>query len=426
MTQSRPSTTSEGATASSSPRVELDVERIRSDFPALGQRVHGHRLAYLDSAASALKPQSVIDAVVKNYSEDGANVHRGVHWLSQRATTALEAAREKVAKFMGSATVENVVFTRGTTDGINLVANAYGAANLSAGDEVLISHLEHHSNIVPWQQVCERTGARLVIAPVTDSGELDVDGFERKLSERTKIVSVAHVSNTLGTILPLARIADLAHARGAVMVVDGAQGAPHLGVDVQALGVDFYAMSGHKLYGPNGIGALWGEKSIFEKMAPYQGGGGMIRTVSFEKTTYAGLPERFEAGTPNIAGAIGLGAAVDYLTNIGFAAVAAHEKELVRYGTKALAAIPGLRPIGTAKEKVGVFSFLLENVHPHDLGTILDKRGVAIRAGHHCTQPLMKRFGVPATARASLGIYSTRSDIDQLVGAIREAQEMFS
>ena len=426
MTQSRPSAATSQTGPSRSSRAELDIERVRADFPALSQQVHGHRLAYLDSAASALKPQRVIDAVVKNYSEDGANVHRGVHWLSQRATTALEAAREKVAGFMGSATVENVVFTRGTTDGINLVANAYGAENLSAGDEVLISHLEHHSNIVPWQQICARTGAQLVVAPITDAGELDLDQFQSKLSDRTKIVSVAHVSNTLGTILPLAQIGEMAHARGAVVVVDGAQGAPHLGVDVQALGVDFYAMSGHKLYGPNGIGALWGKKTIFEKMAPYQGGGGMIRTVSFEKTTYAGLPERFEAGTPNIAGAIGLGAAVDYLTDVGFEAIAAHEQQLLGYGTKALGAIAGLRPIGTATEKVGVFSFLLDNVHPHDLGTILDKRGVAIRAGHHCTQPLMKRFGVPATARASLGIYSTKSDIDQLVGAIREAQEMFS
>jgi cysteine desulfurase / selenocysteine lyase len=403
----------------------LDIERLRQQFPALHQDVHDKPLVYLDSAATALKPQRVIDAVNWAYSRDCANVHRGVHQLSQRATDSFEAAREKVRGFINAREAKECVFVRGTTEALNLVAHGYASRHLQSGDEVLISELEHHSNIVPWQLACERSGARLVVAPITDSGELDLGRFAEKLSDRTRVVAISHVSNTLGTVLPIAEIARLSHERGAVVVVDGAQSAPHLPIDVQALGADFYAFSGHKLYGPTGIGVLYGRRELFQKLPPYQGGGSMIRVVTFEKTTYQGLPERFEAGTPDIAGAIGLGAAIDFLNDIDAGARDTHEHDLLVYGTRLLEAIPGVRLIGTAREKIGVLSFVVEGIHPHDLGTIVDTAGVAIRTGHHCTQPLMARFGVPATARASLGLYNRRQDLDVLASAIRQAQEMF-
>lgn len=404
----------------------LDVERIRAQFPALRQRVHGKRLAYLDTAASALRPQPVIDAVVGSYSNEGANVHRGVHLLSQRATLAYDEARKQVASFVNAEAVEELIFVRGTTEGINLVAEAWGGANVGEGDEVVVTHLEHHSNFVPWQRLCERVGATFKVIPVTDEGVVELDAVKDALSPKTKVVACAHVSNTLGTILPVREIAELAHEVGAIVVVDGAQGAPHLPVDVRALGVDFYTFSGHKLYGPNGIGALWGRRSLLEAMPPYQSGGGMIRQVGVEKTTYAPPPERFEAGTPNVAGAIGLGAAAEFVTSTGLEALDAHERELLSRATEQLLEIDGLRLIGTAPDKIGVLSFVLEGVHPHDLGTLVDAEGVAIRAGHHCTQPLMKRYGLAATARATFGMYNTQEDVDQLVAALRKAKELFS
>jgi cysteine desulfurase/selenocysteine lyase len=407
------------------PRPRFDVARVRRDFPALSQDVHEHPLVYLDSAATALKPQAVIDAVVRSMSRDSANVSRGVHTLSQRATLAFEAAREKVAGFLNAREAAEVVFVRGTTEALNLVANVLGGTRLGTDDEVLITELEHHSNLVPWQMACERTGARLVVAPVTEAGEVTVDAVADKLSKRTKIVAIAHVSNTLGTVLPVKQIAKLAHERGAVVVVDGAQAAPHLSVDVQDLDVDFYAVSGHKVYGPTGIGVLYGKRELFAELPPWQGGGSMIHSVSFEKTTYKGLPERFEAGTPDISGAIGFGAAIDYLAGFDRDGLVAHEHDLLTHGMHALEAVPGLRLIGRAPGKIGVISFVVEGIHPHDLGTLVDAKGVAIRTGHHCTQPLMQRYSVPATARASLGMYNTREDIDRLVDALLAAKELF-
>jgi cysteine desulfurase/selenocysteine lyase len=417
-------------TASSVLRIDrtpppFDVTRVRKDFPALAQDVHGKPLVYLDSAATALKPEVVIEAVTRALAKDSANVHRGVHLLSQRATLAYEAAREKMRSFLNAREACEVVFLRGTTEALNLVAQTLGRVRLGKGDEVLITALEHHSNIVPWQLACEATGARLVVADVRDDGDVVLDAIAEKLSPKTRIVAVAHASNTLGTILPIKEIARLAHERGAVVVVDGAQGAPHLRVDVQDLDVDFYALSGHKLYGPTGIGVLYGRREIFEKLPPWQGGGSMIHTVTFEKTTYKGLPERYEAGTPDIAGAIGLGAAVDYLAGLDRDGLEAHEADVLAYGTKVLRDIPGLRLIGTAPRKIGVLSFVVDGIHPHDLGTLVDAHGVAIRTGHHCTQPLMARFGVPATARASLGLYNTRDDMDRLAAAILKAKELF-
>jgi cysteine desulfurase/selenocysteine lyase len=403
----------------------FDVAKVRADFPALRQTVHGKPLVYLDGAASALKPQVVIDALSQFYARDSANVHRGVHQLSQRATLAFEAARSKVRAFVNAREDREIVFVRGTTEGINLVAGTLGRVGLRTGDEVLVTELEHHSNIVPWQLACEATGAKLVVAGVTDSGDVPLDSVAARLSDRTRIVAIAHASNTLGTILPVKEIARLAHARGAVVVVDGAQGAPHLRVDVQDLDVDFYAFSGHKLYGPTGIGVLYGRRETFEPLAPWQGGGSMIANVTFEKTTYKGLPDRYEAGTPPIGDAIGLGAAVDYLSALDHDAVEAHEHDVLEYGTRALETVPGLRLIGTAPKKIGVLSFVVEGIHPHDLGTLVDCEGVAIRTGHHCTQPLMARFGVPATARASLSLFSTRDDIDRLVAALHKAKELF-
>jgi cysteine desulfurase/selenocysteine lyase len=403
----------------------FDVMRVRREFPALDQSVHGKPLVYLDSAATALKPQAVIDAVRGFYERDSANVHRGVHLLSQRATNAFEAARKSVQSLLNAREAAEVVFVRGTTEAINLVAQTYGRTRLVKGDEILITELEHHSNIVPWQILCEQIGTRLAVVPVTDNGDIELDAVKSRFTERTRIVALAHVSNTLGTILPVKEIAKLAHAHGAIVVVDGAQGAPHLTVDVQDLDVDFYALSGHKMYGPSGSGALYGRREIFEKLPPYHGGGGMIRRVTFEKTTYAPLPERFEAGTPDIAGAIGLGAAANYLRAFDQEALEAHERDLLSHGTRVLQEIPGVRLIGTAPRKVAVLSFVVEGVHPHDLGTIVDSEGVAIRTGHHCTQPLMDRFGVPATARASIGIYNTRQDLDALGSAVRKAIEIF-
>jgi cysteine desulfurase/selenocysteine lyase len=413
-------------TALERPWPAFDVAQVRKDFPALAQDVHGKRLVYLDSAATALKPQAVIDAVVGVYARDSANVHRGVHLLSQRATLAFEAAREKVRGFLNAREAAEVVFVRGTTEGINLVAETLGRTRLRAGDEILLTGLEHHSNIVPWQMACERTGAKIVVARVTDSGDVTLDAIAEKLSPRTRIVAVAHVSNTLGTVLPIKDIARLAHERGAIIVVDGAQAVPHLRVDVQDLDVDFYALSGHKLYGPTGIGVLYGRRALLEELPPWQGGGSMIHTVSFEKTTYKGPPDRFEAGTPDIAGAIGLGAAVDYLASIDRDAAAQHEASVQLHATELLRQVPGLRLIGTAAHKIGVLSFVIEGIHPHDLGTLVDAEGVAIRTGHHCTQPLMERFGVPATARASLGLYSTHEDVGRLAEALLKAKELFS
>jgi cysteine desulfurase/selenocysteine lyase len=402
----------------------FDVPSIRKDFPALCQEVRGKSLVYLDSAATALKPQAVINAVTNVYARDCANVHRGVHLLSERATLAFEAAREKVRGFLNARESAEAVFVRGTTEGINLVAQTLGRT-LGAGDEVLITGLEHHSNIVPWQMACERAGARLTVVPVTDEGVVTLDAVAEKLSPKTRIVAVAHVSNTLGTVLPVKEIARLAHERGAVVVVDGAQSVPHLRVDVQDLDADFYAFSGHKLYGPTGIGVLYGRRALFEALPPWQGGGSMIHTVTFEKTTYKGLPDRFEAGTPDIAGAIGLGAAIDYLGSLDHDALLEHERDVLEYVTPLLSQIPGLRIIGTAIEKIGVVSFVVRGIHPHDLGTLLDREGVAVRTGHHCTQPLMDRFKVPATTRASFGVYNTRADADRLVDAVLKAKELF-
>ncbi|MBK9130077.1 MAG: cysteine desulfurase [Gammaproteobacteria bacterium] len=406
-------------------RATLDVERIRADFPALRQTVHGRALVYLDNAASAQKPAQVIDTVRRYYTDDYANVHRGLHYLSERASDAFEAARGKVRGFINAREDHEIVFVRGTTEAINLVAASLGQSHLKAGDEILITEMEHHSNIVPWQLLGERLGTVLKVAPVNDAGELLMDEFERLLGPRTRLVAVTHVSNALGTINPVERIIELAHARGARVLIDGAQSVPHAAVDVQALGCDFYAFSGHKLYGPTGIGVLYGRRELLESMPPYQGGGEMIREVSFARTTYAELPHKFEAGTPHIVGAIGLGAAIDYLQGIGLEAIARHEDELLAYATTRLQEIRGLRLVGTAAHKAGIASFLLDGVHTHDVGTILDRHGVAVRAGHHCAMPLMTRFGVSGTTRASFALYNTRAEIDVLVEAIRHAQELF-
>ena len=406
--------------------VPLDLDAVRADFPILSRRVHGHPLVYLDNAASAQKPHAVIDAERAVYEEYYANVHRGVHQLSMQATDAYEAARGKVQRFVGAASTREIVFTRGTTEGINLVASSWGRANVGAGDEVLITGLEHHSNIVPWQMLCEEKGARLRVAGIDDDGAVVMEEFERLLSPRTKIAAVSHVSNALGTVSPVRRMIDLAHAAGAVVLVDGAQAAPHMPIDVRALDCDFYALSSHKLYGPSGVGVLYGKQRLLEAMPPYQGGGDMILSVTFEKTTYNELPYRFEAGTPNIAGVIGFGAALDYVSGIGLQRIAAHEHELLEYATARLSAVPGLRIIGTAAGKAAVVSFVLEGIHPHDVGTVLDYEGVAIRTGHHCAQPVMDRYCVPATARASLAVYNTRAEIDVLVRGLERVRELFA
>jgi len=403
----------------------LNVDAVRKDFPILDTAVHGHPLAYLDNAASAQKPRAVIDAEREVYEQYYSNIHRGVHLLSMRSTDAYEEARGKVQRFMGARESREVIFLRGTTEAVNLVAQTYGRGHVGAGDEVLITGLEHHSNIVPWQMLCAEKGGVLKVAPIDDAGEVDLEAFERLLSPKTRIVSVAHVSNALGTINPVRRMAELSHAQGAVIMIDGAQGAPHLPLDMVALGCDFYAFSGHKLYGPSGVGVLYGRAALLEAMPPWQGGGDMIASVTFEKTTYNVLPHKFEAGTPNIAGVIGLGAAIDYVNGLGLASLAAHEDELLAYGTEALRSVPGLRLVGTAREKTGVLSFVLDGIHPHDIGTVLDYQGIAVRTGHHCAQPVMDRYGLPATARASLACFNTKDELDRLVRGILKVQEMF-
>ena len=404
----------------------LDIERIQRDFPILDQTIHGKKLVYLDSAATSQKPRAVIDAIVRYYEHDNANIHRGVHTLSVRATEAHDEARETVRRFIQAADANEIIFVRGATEAINLVAQTYGRANVGAGDEVLITAMEHHSNIVPWQILCEEKSAHLRVVPINDAGELELDAFEKLLSPRTRIVAAAHVSNALGTVNPLRKIIQLAHAHDVPVLVDGAQAIPHLPVDVQALGCDFYVFSGHKVYGPTGIGVLYGKEEILAEMPPYQGGGDMISSVTFEKTTYNVVPYKFEAGTPDIAGAIGLGAALEYISRLGMDRIAAHEHDLLVYATEKVGALPGVRLIGTARERAGVLSFVMEGIHPHDLGTILDREGIAIRTGHHCAQPVMDRFGIPATARASFAVYNTRQDVDALVDGIRKAHEVFA
>jgi len=414
------------ALTSTSAGQDYDVGAVRRDFPALQQQVYGKPLVYLDSAATALKPQVVIDAVTNVYARDCANIHRAVHLLSQRATESYERVRDKVRDLINAEAREEIIFLRGATEAINLVAQSWGRPRLQPNDEILITTLEHHSNIVPWQMLCQQTGAKLVVVPIDDHGEPTLAEYQRRLSRRTKIVATAHVSNALGTLQPVAEIARMAHQVGAVVVIDGAQAAPHLAVDVRALDVDFYAISGHKLYGPSGSGVLWGRRALLDEMPPWQGGGDMIRSVSFAETTYAALPRKFEAGTPDIAAVVGLGAAIDYVRGHGFPALEAHERDLLAYGTAALDSVPGLRLIGTAPHKVAVLSFTIDDIHPHDIGTIVDREGVAIRTGHHCAQPVMDRFEIPATARASLGMYSSRGDIDALIRALHQVRKVFS
>ncbi|MBI2165883.1 MAG: cysteine desulfurase [Chloroflexi bacterium] len=404
----------------------LDVEKIRQDFPILRREVRGKPLVYLDSAATSQKPQAVIDALVRYYTTENSNVHRGIHLLSEEATQEYEGARTKVQAFLNASSPQEIVFVRGTTEGINLVAGSYGRQNLREGDEIIISAMEHHSNIVPWQILCQEKGARLRVIPMNDSGELLLEEYERMLGPRTRLVAVVHVSNSLGTINPVEEIIRLAHRQGVPVLIDGAQAAPHLPLDVRKLDCDFYVFSGHKILGPTGIGVLYGKASLLDSMPPYQGGGDMIKSVTFEKTVYNDIPYRFEAGTPHIAGAIGLGAAIDYLSAIGLDRVAAYEHQLLEYGTERLSQIRGLRIIGTAREKAAVLSFVLDGIHPHDIGTVLDSEGIAIRTGHHCTQPVMARFGIPATARASLAFYNTKQEIDVLVRGIDKVFEVFS
>jgi len=403
----------------------FDVERIRRDFPILERTVHGKPLVYLDTAASAQRPLAVIEATDRFYREHNANVHRGVHTLSQEATDLYEGTRRRLAKHINAASEREIIFTRGTTESINLVAQSFLRPRLKKGDEILITHMEHHSNIVPWQLLCEETGAELKVAPINQRGELELDALESMLSERVKLLGIVQISNALGTINPVADVCRAAKGFGIPVLVDGAQGMPHASVNVQSLGCDFYCLSGHKMYGPTGIGALWAREETLEAMPPWQGGGEMISRVTFEKSTWNELPAKFEAGTPNIAGGVGLGAAIDYLDSIGLDAIAAHEKTLLDYATEKLRAIEGFRIIGTAANKAGVISFTLGDIHPHDLGTIIDHYGVALRTGHHCTMPVMKFFGVPATARASFGLYNTFAEIDVLVDALARVREMF-
>lgn len=407
------------------PAQALDVSKIRADFPILRQKVHGRPLVYLDNGATSQKPQSVIDTLNRYYSEENSNIHRGVHFLSERATEAYETARQKIRRFLNAGSDQEIIFVRGTTEAINLVAQSYGRTFLKRGDEIIVSAMEHHSNIVPWQILCEQIGARLRVIPINHDGEIVLDEYRRLLADKTKLVSVTHVSNALGTIVPVKDIVRLAHERSVPVLLDGAQAIPHLKVDVQELGCDFYAFSGHKLFGPTGVGILYGRSELLDAMPPYQGGGDMISLVTFEKTHYNVLPYKFEAGTPHIAGGIGLGAAIDYLAGLDWERVAAHEHDLLAYATSALSGIDGLRIIGTASEKVGVISFVFDHIHAHDVGTILDQEGVAVRAGHHCAMPVMQRFGVPATTRASFALYNTREEIDVLVRGIHRALKVF-
>jgi cysteine desulfurase/selenocysteine lyase len=404
----------------------FDVDKVRADFPVLKQNIHGMPLVYLDSAATAQKPFAVIDAIRRFHEVDCANIHRGVHELSQRSTAAYEETRAKAKRFLNARSKDQLIFVRGTTEGINLVSNSWGRQNVKAGDEIIISAMEHHSNIVPWQLLCQEKDAKLRVIPMNERGELLMEEYEKLLNPRTRMVAVTHVSNALGTINPVKQIIDMAHAAGAVTLIDGAQAAPHIAVDLQALDADFYTFSGHKVVGPTGIGILYGRKSLLNAMPPYQGGGDMIKVVTFEKTTYADLPYKFEAGTPNIAGGIGLGAALDYIGRLGIEAIAAYEHALLEYGTEALSRIPGLRLIGTAREKASVLSFVMEGIHPHDIGTLLDRQGIAVRTGHHCAQPVMDFFDVPATTRASLAFYNTFGEIDALVAGLQKVKEVFA
>ncbi len=405
---------------------QYDVNQIRTDFPILKEKARGHKLVYLDNAATSQKPKAVIDAIVGYYEHDNANIHRGVHYLSEKATDDFESARKAVQKFVNAKQASEIIFVRSATEAINLVAQTYGRVHVGEGDEVLITAMEHHSDIVPWQLLCEEKKATLRVVPINERGELILEEFERLLGPRTKIVAVGHVSNALGTINPLKKMIAMAHAKNIPVVVDGAQAAPHLRIDVQDLDCDFYAISGHKMYGPTGIGVLYGKMALLELMPPYQGGGDMISSVTFDKTTYNRVPHKFEAGTPDMSGAVGLHAAIEYLNRLGMDNIAAYENDLLAYATQKLSAIPGVRLIGTAKEKASVLSFVIEGVHPHDIGTILDQEGIAIRTGHHCAQPVMECFGVDATARASLGLYNTREEIDALVRGIEKVREVFA
>jgi cysteine desulfurase/selenocysteine lyase len=423
MVLSRPVAT---APLPSRPAAPLDVGRIRADFPILSETVRdGRPLVYLDNAATSQKPRQVIDAISRFYTSENANIHRGLHYLSERATTAYDAAREKVARFLGAGSPSEIVFTRGTTEAINLVAQSWGRSTLRPGDEVLVTGMEHHANLVPWQLVCEQTGATFRAVPITDRGELDLDAFDRLLTERTRLFAVGHVSNALGTVNPVRELAARARARGAVVLVDGAQSAPHRPIDVAELGCDFFACSGHKLFGPTGIGVLYGRKAILDGMPPWQTGGDMIERVTLERTTWAAPPARFEAGTPPIAEVLGLAAAIDYVEWVGLAAIGKWEGELLARATELVGALPGVRIIGTAREKAGVLSFVLEGIHPHDVGTVLDDEGVAVRAGHHCAQPVMQRFGIPATVRASFAFYNTPDEIEVLVRGVVRARKVF-
>ena len=403
-----------------------DVEKIRADFPVLSQNVNGKSLVYLDNAASSQVPQMVIDRGSKYLAEEHSNIHRGVHYLSQHATTAYEAAREKVKRFINAKEAKECIFVRGTTEGVNLVAHSYGRKFIGEGDEILISRMEHHSNIIPWQQIAEEKGAVIRVIPMNEAGELIIDEYENMLNERTKIVAVAHVSNSLGSINPVKEMIATAHKFGVPVLVDGAQSVPHFPVDVQDLDADFFVFSGHKMYAPTGSGILYGKREWLDKMPPYQTGGGMIRTVSFEKTTFAPIPEKFEAGTPAIAAGIGLGAAIDYINSIDLASAAEYEHSILEYATQRLADIPEIKIIGTAAEKASVLSFTIEGIHPHDIGTILDQQGIAVRAGHHCAQPVMEFFDVPATARASFAFYNTREEVDKLADAVQKVIEVFA
>jgi len=404
----------------------LDVEKIRADFPILHHQVRGHELVYLDNAATTQKPQAVIDAIVGYYENSNANIHRGVHYLSEKATEDFEVTRQALQRFVNAAEAREIIFVRGTTEGINLVAQSYGRTHVGADDEVVITAMEHHSNIVPWQILCEEKGAKLRVAPINDQGELIVEEYEKLLGPRTKLAAISHVSNALGTINAVKRMIAMAHAQGIPVLVDGAQAIPHLAVDVRDLDADFYAFSAHKMYGPTGIGALYGKAALLEAMPPYQGGGDMISSVTFEKTTWNKLPHKFEAGTPDMGGVAGWRAAIEYMNGIGVARIAAHEHDLLEYATETLGASPGVRLIGTAADKASVLSFVLEDVHPHDIGTILDQQGIAVRTGHHCAQPVMERFHIPATVRASFAVYNTRAEIDALARGIRRVGEVFA
>jgi cysteine desulfurase/selenocysteine lyase len=406
-------------------QASFNAERLRADFPILSQEVRGRRLVYLDSAASSQKPRAVIDAITHFYTHDNANVHRGVHFLSERSTAAFEGAREKVRRFLNAKDVKEIVFVRGTTEAINLVAQTFGRKNVRAGDEVLITGLEHHANIVPWQMLCEQQGATLRSIPLDEHGDLVLDRLDELLTPRTRILALTHVSNALGTVVPVKELIRRAHAKGVPVLVDGAQAVTHFPVDVQDLDCDFYAFSGHKLFGPMGIGVLYGKKAVLDAMPPYQGGGDMILSVTMEKTIYNRVPYRFEAGTPDVAGAVGLGAAIDYLEKVGMDAIAVHDRELLAYAEAALEHVPGVRLLGRARERSAVLSFVMQDVHPHDIGTILDREGVAIRTGHHCAQPLMQCLGVAATARASLALYNTREDVDALITGLQKVREVF-